>query len=614
MSRISAIASLTLLAFLFVGLVIVNNQLFGQFRVDLTENQVYSLSEGSKAVLKEIDEPVTLHFFFSDTTSKGMTSLRNYADRVKSLLKEFAQTANGKIVLKVIDPEPFSEAEDQANRFGLTAASVGAIGESVYLGLAGTNAFDDQFIIGFFDPQKEQFLEYEIAKLIYQLSDPEPVKIALITDLPVSGGQNPMTGEYTDSMVFFEQLSQLYNVELLSGSTTTIPDNTDVVMLAHAKNISSGLSYAIDQFAMNNGRVVAFVDPHYESDPVAMMGALEPNRSSMELLSSWGVKLSDNIILDAKLGLDIRAPSGGIVMHPGILGFTAEQLDRKEVTTANLELINGASVGALSLTEGTELTLQPLLSTSENAVEIEALSYLQQPSPDDLQRQMGETFASYIVAAKVTGKANSAFTEAPSALEQTHVSNTNALKLVVVADADILADRYWVQQSHFFGQPVYTPFANNGDFITNLVENMAGSNALISIRSRGSFVRPFTTVNDLELIAERRFREQEERLQQQLQQTEEKLAQLQTQQEQTGAVVISEEQQNAIDEFVQQRVEIRKKLREVRYELERDIDALGNFLKFINIAAAPVVLVCLLYLAARMLRRRAGKHWVEDEL
>ncbi len=614
MNRISAIISLTLLSFLFVGLVIVNNQLLGRFRVDLTENQVYSLSEGSKAVLNEINEPITLYFFFSDTTSKGMTSLRNYADRVESLLKEFAQSAKDKVVLKVIDPEPFSEAEDQASKFGLTAANVGTIGESVYFGLAGTNAFDDQFTINFFDPQKEQFLEYDIAKLIYQLSDPEPVKLALVTDLPVSGGQNPMTGEYTASMVFYEQLSQLYDVEVISSNASSIPENTDVIMLAHAKNLSEPLAYAIDQFAMNNGRVIAFVDPHYESDPMAMMGAMEPNRSSTELLNNWGVDVSRDIILDAKIGLDIRSPTGGIVKHPGILGLTADNLDREDVTTANLEVINGASFGAISLSESTGLSLQPLIQTSSHAGAVEAKSYSQQSAPEALQRNLDQSSQTYTLGGKVTGKTTSAFSEPPQGSEQKHVSNTNGMKLIVVADADLLADRYWVQQSNFFGQPVYTPFANNGDFVTNLVENIAGSNALISIRSRGSFVRPFTTVNELELKAEKRFREQEERLQQQLQQTEDRLAQLQAQQEQAGTLVMTEEQQTAIDEFVEQRVEIRKKLREVRYQLERDIDALGNFLKFVNTAAAPVVLVCLLYLAARLLRRRAGKRWEEELL
>ncbi|MCW8091536.1 GldG family protein [Alteromonas sp. ASW11-130] len=609
MNRVSAIASLTLLTFLFVGLVIVNNQLLGRFRVDLTENQVYSLSEGSKAVLSDLDEPVTLYFFFSDTTSKGMTSLRNYADRVESLLKEFAQSANGKVVLKVIDPEPFSEAEDQASKFGLTAASIGAVGESVYFGLAGTNAFDDQFSISFFDPLKEQFLEYDIAKLIYQLSDPEPVKVSLITDLPVSGGQNPMTGEYTGPMVFYEQLSQLFYTEVIAGSATTLPEQTDVVILAHAKDLSPSLSYAVDQFAMNNGRIIAFVDPHYESDPMAMMGAIEPNRSSTALLQKWGVRVSNNIILDPKIGLDIRSQSGGVVKHPGILGLGAGNLDREDVTTANLEVINGASVGAISLSNETELSLQPIIKTSTNATEVDALLYLEQASPEALQRLTGNASNTYIVAGKITGKANSAYSLAPEETEHKHIANTNGMKLVVVADSDLLADRYWVQQSNFFGQPVYTPFANNGDFITNLVENMAGSNALISIRSRGSFVRPFTTVNDLELKAEKRFREQEELLQQQLLQTEERLAQLQGQQDQSGSLVMTSEQQDTIDEFVQQRVEIRKKLREVRYELERDIDALGNFLKFTNTAAAPVVLVCLLYLAASALRRRAGKQW-----
>lgn len=606
MRKLSVFFSLALLAFLFITLVVLNNQLLGKYRADLTENAVYSLSEGSKAVLDELDEPVTLYFFFSDTASKGMTSLRNYANRVQSLLEEYEQASNGKVRLKVIDPEPFSEAEDQATQFGLTGATIGTIGEAVYFGLAGTNTLDDQFTINFFDPQKEQFLEYDISKLIYQLSDPEPVKLALITSLPVAGGQNPMTGQYSQAMVFYEQLTQLYDVELVTPDAEALPQDTDVVMLAHAKSLSEPLSFAIDQFVMNQGRLLAFVDPHYESDQMAMMGAMQANPSDLSLLNKWGITLRDGqVVLDEQLGLEIRGQDGGIVRHPGILGLTADNLDRTDITTANLEMINGASLGALALEQSSALKQQVLMETSDNALLLDAQEYALTRDPASFLMGQPDNREQYTLAARFTGELASAYSQAPEDSDGTFKASTAGATIVVVADADMLVDQFWVQQTSFFGQTLYTPFANNGDFITNATENLAGSDALISVRSRGTFARPFTRVQAIEMKAEAKFREQEERLQRQLEQTEAQLAELQSQQAQGGALVMTDEQQAAIDEFVEQRVTIRKALRDVRYQLERDIDALGNWLKLVNVAAAPVALMFLLFFLFWIGKRRA---------
>ena len=199
--------NLFLISVIFIALVFINNQLLSSARLDLTENQVYSLSQGSKQVLKEIKEPINLYFFFSEKASKNMTSLRNYANRVKSLLSEYETFANGKLKLQVLDPLAFSEQEDQADQFGLTAANIGVAGESIYMGLAATNALDEKKVIAFFDPQKEGFLEYEISKLIYQLNEPEPVNVTLITDLAIKGGQNPMTGQVDPPWTFLTQLA-----------------------------------------------------------------------------------------------------------------------------------------------------------------------------------------------------------------------------------------------------------------------------------------------------------------------------------------------------------------------------------------------------------------------
>lgn len=593
--------NLFLISVVFIALVFINNQLLSSARLDLTENQVYSLSQGSKQVLKEIEEPINLYFFFSDKASKNMTSLRNYANRVESLLSEYETFANGKLKLQVLDPQAFSEQEDQADQFGLTAANIGAAGEAIYMGLAATNALDEKKVIAFFDPQKEGFLEYEISKLIYQLSEPEPVNITLITDLVLKGGQNPMTGQVDPPWTFLTQLEELYTVEKLTSETISLPVNTDVLMLVHPEEYSDTLLFAIDQYALSGGKILAFLDAHNESDQMAMMVGTMPSVSSSNLerlINAWGVQFdSDNVLLDAMAGLDIRTQEGGVTRHFGFVGFTTDQLDRNDVLTSNLEVLNGASFGVFSQIEGSETNWTPLVKSTLNSDLMDTGTYAMTQDPEQLAKAYQSDNQAYVLAARLSGPAKSAFEQTPEEIEPTEiVKSTDNLNVILVGDTDMLADRFWVQQSNFFGQTIYTPFANNGDFITNAVENLGGSDALISIRSRGVFSRPFSKVDELTVIAEQKFRKQEEILQKQLEETEQQLLQLQNQQVEVGALIISPEQQLAIDEFMQKKVTIRKSLRDVRHQLDKDIESLGNWLKLVNIAIAPFILILLLAL------------------
>lgn len=605
MNKFASWLTVILVAVVFFALVLLNNLTLSGLRLDLTENQVYTLSEGSKKVIGDIDEPINLYFFYSDKASSGMTSLRNYANRVESLLQEYNKEAAGKINLKIVDPEPFSESEDQANQFGLTAATIGPAGDAIYMGLAASNALDDQQVIPFFDPQQESFLEYEISKLIHKLTVSDAVKVTLVSDLPLEGGQNPMTGRFDPAWTFYSQLQQLYQVEKVAGSAPSLPEQTDVLLLVHPKNLSESMLFSIDQFVMNGGKLMAFVDPHNESDQMAMMAGMGANASQLDtLFGAWGIKFdSQNVVLDASSGLDIRTPNGGVARHFGFLGLGVEQLDRDDVTTAGLEVINGASFGHFSKGEGSQVTLQSLLRSSQNADLLETDSYAMTRDPQELARNFQSENQAYVLAARVTGTATSAFTQVPEGVEGSEIKpDTNQLNLILVGDSDLLADRFWVQQANFFGQTIVTPFANNGDLITNGVENLGGSDALISIRSRGTFARPFTVVEALTVKAEEKFREQEQLLQSQLEETEMQLEQLQAQQSDTGALVLTDEQQLAVEDFMQKKIEIRKALREVRHQLDKDIEQLGNWLKFVNIAVMPLVLMLCLLIVARVLR------------
>lgn len=602
-TKLTSYLSLFLLFILFCALVFINSKVLSPYRLDLTDGQVYSLSEGSKEIIKDIDEPINLYFFFSDKASKNMISLRNYANRVESLLTEYETLSQGKLKLQVLDPEAFSEQEDKADQFGLTAATIGAAGESIYMGLAATNSLDDQQVIAFFDPQKESFLEYEISKLIYQLTDPKPANVTLITDLPIAGGQSPMTGQFDSAWTFYSQLQQLFEVEVLDNKSANIPKNTDVLMLVHPKEYSESLLFSIDQFAMQGGKILAFVDPHNESDQLAIMAGPNPAGNSSNLtalLTAWGIKFDNkSVLLDAYAGLDIRTPEGGVARHFGFIGLSSEQLAKEDVVTSNLNVINGASFGVISLADNSQLNLLPLIQSSENSDLIPVNEYASTQNPEDLSKAYQSQNQAYILAARISGKANSKFDKLPTSFEadlteSEIITSTHNLNFMLVGDSDLLSDRFWVQQSNFFGQTISTPFANNGDFIINAVENLGGSDALISVRSRGTFSRPFNKVDELTVIAEQKFREQEQLLEAQLAETEQQLMQLQSQQSDLGNLVITPEQQVAIDEFMEKKITIRKSLRNVRHQLDKDIETLGNWLKLLNIVVAPMVLIFLL--------------------
>lgn len=606
---ISNILFFVLLGCVFLGAIIVNNTYLQTVNVDLTSEKIYSLSKGSEQIAASVKEPITLYLFFSESTSNGMTVIRDYKVRVESLLKEYERLSKGKVRLQVIDPQPFSEAEDRAASFGLTAASTGVGQDTIYFGLAATNSLDDAMVIGFFDPQKEALLEYEISSLIYQLNDPEPIKLTIVSDLQLTGGQNPLSGQISPPNMMYQQLEEIFDLSIISASEDSLPDNTQILLLWHPQNLNESLLFNIDQFLMAGGKALALLDPHYESDPMTVNDAMGANSSVLELLATYGIDFDNTeVVLDALTGLEVRTQQqGGTTRHLGFLGLTKEQINNKDITTADLDTVNGASFGTVSIGNTGTLSQTVLLSSSSNSALMLASDYSATQDPVLLAQQFSSQDKQLTLGARYSGAAPSHFANRriPNQQENNAIlTRTNRLNIVVVADADIAADRFWVQQSNFFGQTVSTPFADNSDFILNTLENLGGSEALIGIRSRGTFARPFVKVQEIQVLAEERFREQEKRLQAQLEQTEVELSQLQTQ---GDSLVLSAEQEAAIDAFTEKRVLIRKSLRDVQFQLQKDIDELGNILKLINIVAAPLILVIILFLSAKLLRKRAPK-------
>ncbi len=604
---------LCLLALGFLMFTLLNNVLFGGWRLDLTDNNLYTLSDGSREILESIDEPVNLYFFFSEKSSEDLTSLRVYATRVREMLEEYELVANGKINLSLVDPEPFSEAEDQAAEFGLQGITVSTAGEELYFGLAATNALDDQEVIPFFQPDKEEFLEYEISKLIQSLSVVEKPVVGVLSSLEVQGNMNMQTYQMTPPWMVVDQLRQLFTVQTINPEDT-IPAEIDILLLIHPKQLSEAMLFSIDQFVMGGGRLLAFIDPLAETDRPVQANPMMPAPPSIQvstlnqLTEAWGVTMRSDVILgDSQTALAVGGVDGTPVRHLAILGMEGDNFSRDDIVTSSLESINLSTAGILDVAEDASVQVEPLISSSTYAMPMEALQFQFLSDPSDLMQGFKPTGESYLVAARLSGSAPSAFpegledsegteegTEGTGESEGTVLTETDNLNVILVADTDILTDRLWVQVQEFFGQRIASPWANNGDMVINALDNLSGDASLISIRSRGRFSRPFDVVQDLRREAEASYLEKANDLQARLTETEQKLSDLQSSQSENNLLVLTPEQEEALVLFQQEKLEIRRQLREVRHQLDSDIEVLGSTLKFLNIALIPILMTLIL--------------------
>ncbi|OEC59192.1 MULTISPECIES: Gldg family protein [Pseudomonas] len=602
-------AGLLLIALAFLAFNMVSGLALTNARLDLTEQKLYTISDGTRQILGELDEPINLYFFYSDKSAKDLVVLRNYARRVEEMLKAYAQAADGKIKLHIVDPEPFSEDEDKAAEFGLQAVPAQQGGDAIYFGLAGTNSVDDHQVIPFFPLDQEEFLEYEVSRLVQSLAHPQRPVVGVLSGLPLNGGFDMQTQQPSSPWMVMEEIRQLFQIESLKPDVDQIPDKVSVLLLVHPKNLSEQTQYAIDQFVLRGGKLLAFVDPWSEADhAMPMPGEMGGEGKSSDLpalFKAWGFEMLPGKVLgDGAYAMSVSMGQGERpARHPAWLTLPRQALDPSDVATANLETLTVATAGILRPLDGAKTHFVPLIHSSEYAMPFEAQRFAMLRNPQELMGELNPSGDRYTVAARVSGPAQSAFPEGIEGRKDGLKSADN-INVIVVADTDMLSDRMWVQVQDFFGQRVPQPWADNSAFAINALDNLSGSEALISVRSRGRFTRPFTVVEDLQRQAEVRFREQEQALKQRLSETEEKLASLQNQ-DPAKALELTPEQQATLQQFMQEKLRIRKELREVNYQLNADIEKLGRTLKFINIALVPLVLTLGVLLLWAWRRRRA---------
>jgi len=615
--------ALLALALLFIGVTVLLNHALRGWRLDLTENRLYTTASGTDRILTGIKEPINLYFFYSEKTAQQLPQLKTYGTRVREFLEELTARSNGKLHLHVIDPQPFSEEEDRAAELGVRGAPVGAAGQ-FYFGLAGTNSTDGHAAIEFFDPNKEQFLEYDVVKLIYQLANPKRPVVSWLSSLPMDASFEAQGGGMREPWVIYSEAKQLFDVRALEPNATRIDPDTNVLVLVHPKNLSPATEFAIDQYALRGGHILVFVDPLAEADnsgadPQNPMAGMTADKSShfATLLSAWGVQFNPGVVVaDRGHAMSVTLRQGEEpVMHLGVLGLDKESFAADDVITAGLSNVNVATAGALEPVKDAKTRFEPLLQSSTDAALLPSQRFRMLMDPAGLLDGFKPTGQRYTLAARVTGPVHSAFPSGPPAgvtlapgqldLKQ----STKPLNLIVFADTDMLADFLWVRSQNFFGQRLTQAWASNGDLVQNALDNLAGSADLISVRGRASFTRPFERVEKLRRAANQRFHAKEQELEQQLHDTEEKLTQLQVKgdgKQSANALIVTPEQEQEIAHFQQEKLRIRKELRAVRAGLDADIKNLGTTLKIVDIIAAPALFAVLALLITWLRRRRAA--------
>jgi ABC-type uncharacterized transport system involved in gliding motility auxiliary subunit len=641
--RTLAWGGIVLAGIVFLSVNLISSVVLRNWQGDLTQDRLFTISDGTREILHSIDEPITARLYFSKKLGETAPSYASYFGRVRALLEQYRDISGGKLQLSILDPEPFSQAEDRAVAAGLSGMRLNPEGELGYFGLVATNATDNQETIQFFSPDRESFLEYDVTKLIHTLSNPKKHVVGLMTSLPLDGGTMPMNQQRTPPWLIMNQIREFFDVRTLAESTTSIPSDIDVLMVAQPRNLTPEAAYAIDQYALKGGKVIVFADPVPEAARLAMMGKTGNGMEELnKLLKSWGVAFDPK-----KVATDIeharrvqfgRQQGGMVTEYVAWLGLDKNSIDQHDVLSAGIDTLNLASPGFLAKADGATTTFTPILKTGNQAMEVAVKDIGFGADPVTLLRNYKPGGKELVLAARISGEAKSAFTGKPKAddaakkegeekkegddknaaastpatdgdkadatkpaesattkapekadgTDKSHVAS-GKINIIVVADTDLLADQFWVQQRELMGQQVIMPTSHNASLVLGALENLSGSDALIALRGRGVRERPFTWVESLRREAERQYREKEQALTDKLKGLQQQLAGLESK-GQGGAVILTDDERQTIENARAEMLNTRRQLRDVKLELRRGIDRLDGWLKFANIALVPLLI------------------------
>ena len=587
-------------------------------RIDLTKEKAFTLSAGTKAILKKIDTPVKIRFYCTraENATPETVFFRNYAQQVEDLLDEFKQYAGSKLTIQKFNPLPDSDAEDSAKLDGVEGQVVSAEGEPFYLGLA-INMLDETVALPFLSPTRERMLEYDVARAISQVITPQKPVVGVMSALPVFGEFNPMMMRMgqrgQEPWIIINELKRDFTVKEVSLGVDKIDDDVKVLVVIYPREISDGAQYAIDQFVLRGGRVVAFLDPlsiadNRSSNPSnPLQGAMSSGATMDKLLKAWGIEFDvSKAVADMTFKTNIRGQDGRPQEAAAVLSLTKEAMNADDAVTSQLDNLLLPYPGAFTGTPAAGLKETVLLKTTKNSQFIDKIMAQFGGGAKDFKASDKE----YALAIRLAGKFKTAFADGKPGEKSAEKKDEgekkedkkpetkpdNSLKestadtvVILVGDSDMIFDPVCVQVQNIFGQKIIIPQNGNLNLAQSMVEQLAGDSNLIGVRSRATLNRPFTVVKKMEERAQESYRSKIKELETSLSETQQKLNELQRTKEKGQRFILSPEQQQELARFRQKEAEAKKELKQVRKNLRRDVDSMENRLKWINIAAMPVV-------------------------
>ena len=592
-------------------------------RVDLTAEKIYTLSPGTRNILKKLDSRVTVRFYCTQSDNAMPVQLKVYAKHIEDLLSEYKQAAKGKIVIEKFDPKPDSDAEDSAHLNGVEGQMLQMGAEKIYLGLV-VSLLDEKVAIPFLHPNREKLLEYDISRAVARVMNPQRPIVGVMSALPIFGEpSNPMMQRMgrqgSDPYVFVSELKKDFEVKDVPMTSEQIPDDIKVLIAFHPRDISDKAQYAIDQFVLRGGKLLAFLDPHaafdQKNDQMAQVTGDSAGQSSLEkLFKTWGVQLDTGKVA-ADLNFAYRNQAGPM---PAVLLLTREGINGDDVVTSQIDNLILLFPGVFSGTPADGLKETVLLKTSPNSELVDTV--MAGIGSENIIKEFKPSNTNYPLAIRLTGKFKTAFPDGkpkdekkdekdkpaitPPDTDKPLKESTGEGAVILVGDSDFLNDRVCVQIQDFFGQKIITPQFGNLNFVQSLVEQLSGDSNLISLRSRASLDRPFTRVQRIANAAEKAGQAKEKELEESLAETQRRLNELQAKKaDNQQKQILSSEQLAEREKFMKKLGETNKEKRELKKQLRKDVEALEFKTKVINIAAMPFA-VAITGIALALLKRK----------
>ena len=602
-------------ALLLICLVAVNvTAFFIPLRFDLTEERLYTISDGSRKILENLKDPVRINFYYSRNNAELPPNFKTYAQRVEELLEEYETLSNGKILLEIYDPKPDTEEEEWAQKYGIKPITLPS-GNAVYFG-AIVSMLDQEMLLPYFDMRREEFLEYDISQAIHKVSSTTSTKIGLLSSMSLEGGRALIPGTAPrEKWVFLSELEKSLKVEILPLTTEEIPDEVSLLIVMHPRGFSSRLKYAIDQYVLRGGRLIVLLDPNARIDmtsPANQFGQQPQLASDLpELLKKWGVEYDKTKVAGDHLHASQVNTGRGVMSFPIWMTFRSQSLNQEHPITAQLENVLFVEAGSFKKSSDSTSDFTPLLSLSDQSGFIDAFQ-LRFTQPDQLSREMKVEDEDKTLMAITSGIFSTAFPEGQPAKGKNESNDSEAgegseeekaLKhqhqnkaaernsILLFSDVDFLSDQFSVQKLNFLGQSIIQPTNDNLNLMLNATEYLSGNEALMGIRSRGRFSRPFTRILVMQQHAQMRYQKEERQLQSQLDEVQQRLNNLLESAGEKGQkeVILPKEVQQEIEKFREEELQTRRKLREVRKILRQDIEQLGQGLLLLNMLLVPLI-------------------------